>query len=205
MLNARRIACYYQVGAGVSIHSCNASSKILLKKISTSWSSAAVAYEAATRGFSVALVEMGDFGAATSAATSRLTASGRPIYIIPWRGHSLIGTTDREYAGDPDEYRVTREKIAEFIGEINSGLDDGYHLEYSDVEYAYGGLGTLGNPGGDVLERVAQVAAAELNWSDARTSQELETARATLAVPAWDSNSRNSLLANGPNTRYTFP
>ncbi len=37
---------------------------------------AAVAYEAASRGFSVALVDKGDFGAATSSATSKLIHGG---------------------------------------------------------------------------------------------------------------------------------
>jgi glycerol-3-phosphate dehydrogenase len=37
---------------------------------------AAVAYEAATRGFSVALVEKGDFGGATSSATSKMIHGG---------------------------------------------------------------------------------------------------------------------------------
>ena len=37
---------------------------------------AAVAYDAASRGFSVALVEKGDFGGATSAATSKMIHGG---------------------------------------------------------------------------------------------------------------------------------
>ena len=37
---------------------------------------AAVAYDAASRGLSVALIEKGDFGAATSAATSKLIHGG---------------------------------------------------------------------------------------------------------------------------------
>ena len=39
-------------------------------------SGAAVAYEAASQGYSVALVEKGDFGAATSSASSKLIHGG---------------------------------------------------------------------------------------------------------------------------------
>jgi glycerol-3-phosphate dehydrogenase len=72
-----------------------------------------------------------------------LTPDGRYCNIIPWRAHSLIGTTDREYTGDPDNYRVTREAIEDFIGEVNGSFGAGGLIEYSDVIYAYGGLRPL--------------------------------------------------------------
>jgi glycerol-3-phosphate dehydrogenase len=39
-----------------------------------------------------------------------ITPEGRHIFVIPWRGHSLIGTTDTPYAGHPDELTVTEEE-----------------------------------------------------------------------------------------------
>ena len=72
-----------------------------------------------------------------------LTPDGRYCNIVPWRGHSLIGTTDREYTGNPDNYRVTREAIEDFIGEINMSFGDRNLINYSDVLYAYGGLRPL--------------------------------------------------------------
>jgi glycerol-3-phosphate dehydrogenase len=33
------------------------------------------------------------------------------MMIMPWRDHSLIGTTDKEFYGNPDEYRVSMESI----------------------------------------------------------------------------------------------
>ena len=72
-----------------------------------------------------------------------LTPDGRYCNIIPWRGHSLIGTTDREYTGDPDNYTVTREAIEDFIGEVNGSYGGGDLIQYSDVLYAYGGLRPL--------------------------------------------------------------
>jgi glycerol-3-phosphate dehydrogenase len=72
-----------------------------------------------------------------------LTPSGRACNLIPWRGHTLIGTTDREYYGDPDEYRVTREKIEHYLAEVNAAFGNPELLTYSDVLYAYGGLRPL--------------------------------------------------------------
>lgn len=68
---------------------------------------------------------------------------GRTCNIIPWRGHSLIGTTDRAYSGDPDAWQVTREKIETFITEVNAGYGKPELIKYSDVLYAYGGLRPL--------------------------------------------------------------
>ena len=75
-------------------------------------------------------------------AVTMMTPGGRHFFIIPWRGHSLIGTTDREYQGDPDNYRVTRESIEEFLSEINRSFGDG-KLSLKDVLFAYGGLRPL--------------------------------------------------------------
>jgi glycerol-3-phosphate dehydrogenase len=72
-----------------------------------------------------------------------MSPGGRHFNIIPWRGHSLIGTTDREYIGDPDAYEITREKIEEFLAEVNGALNEKDQIAYSDVLYTYGGLRPL--------------------------------------------------------------
>jgi len=70
------------------------------------------------------------------------TPNKRHFFIIPWRGKSLIGTTDREYEGRPDEYRVTRPRIEEFVSEIN-GTFGKEVIRYKDIIHAYGGLRPL--------------------------------------------------------------
>jgi glycerol-3-phosphate dehydrogenase len=62
---------------------------------------------------------------------------------MPWRGHSLIGTTDKEYKGNPDDYRVTRASIEEFISEVNGGFGQPGLVKYEDITYVYGGLRPL--------------------------------------------------------------
>ena len=72
-----------------------------------------------------------------------LTPSGQRCNIMPWRGHSLIGTTDKEYKGNPDDYRVTRESVEEFISEVNGGFGQPGLVKYPDITYVYGGLRPL--------------------------------------------------------------
>ncbi len=68
--------------------------------------------------------------------------SGGHFFLYPWRGHTLIGTTDKEYVGNPDDYRVTRAAIEELLDEVNSAF--GHEpITYADVEHAYGGLRPL--------------------------------------------------------------
>lgn len=70
------------------------------------------------------------------------TPNGRHFFIIPWRGLSLIGTTDTRYEGDPDDYAVTEKAVEDFINEINWAHPKG-ELKREDVLFAYGGLRPL--------------------------------------------------------------
>lgn len=67
------------------------------------------------------------------------TKSGRHFFIIPWRGHSLIGTTDVVYKGHPDDFKVTEGDITDFLEEINVTVPAA-RLTRSDVQFQYGGL-----------------------------------------------------------------
>ena len=65
------------------------------------------------------------------------------FFIIPYRNHSLIGTTDKEFIGNPDDYKVTKKSIEELLDKVNSSFGNGEKLQYSDVKYSYGGLRPL--------------------------------------------------------------
>lgn len=75
-------------------------------------------------------------------AVLMMTKEGRHLMLIPWRNHSLIGTTDKEYNGDPDDYKVTKQSILELIDEFNANYGN-EKLKYEDVIFAYGGLRPL--------------------------------------------------------------
>jgi glycerol-3-phosphate dehydrogenase len=62
--------------------------------------------------------------------------------LIPWRNHSLIGTTDKEYTGNPDDYKVSKESIQGLINDLNENYGC-EKIEYDDIIFAYGGLRPL--------------------------------------------------------------
>jgi glycerol-3-phosphate dehydrogenase len=71
-----------------------------------------------------------------------MTPKGRHFFVVPWRGHSLVGTTDRDYEGSPDKYRVSRESVEGLLNDLNDSYGSG-DLKYSDIVFAYGGLRPL--------------------------------------------------------------
>ena len=74
---------------------------------------------------------------------------GRHFFVIPWRGHSLIGTTETSYTGDPDDVAVTSDDLGVFLDFVNDALP-GARIEPSDVVFAYAGLRPLiSQPGVD--------------------------------------------------------
>ncbi len=70
------------------------------------------------------------------------TETGRHFFIIPWRGHSLIGTTDTEYLGDLTELCVTEDDVEGFLDEINQAYPSA-ELKPEDVLYRYVGVRPL--------------------------------------------------------------
>ena len=71
------------------------------------------------------------------------TPSGKHIFIIPWRGYSLIGTTDKEYIGSPDDWKIRKESVLELIDDVNASFGEKIKISYDDVLYCYGGLRPL--------------------------------------------------------------
>lgn len=69
------------------------------------------------------------------------TNTGGHMMIMPWRDHSLIGTTDKEFLGDPEDYRVSGESIDEIINNVNRYF--GRKISREDIVHAYGGLRPL--------------------------------------------------------------
>ena len=68
------------------------------------------------------------------------------IFLLPWRGHTLIGTTDEVYKGDPDNFRVTEADIAGLLATVNHHLPSA-QLTRADVLHFYGGLRPLVDDG----------------------------------------------------------
>lgn len=70
------------------------------------------------------------------------TPEGRHLFIIPWRGHSLIGTTDTEYHGDPGNLGVDDDEVAAFVETVNA-VFPAAKLNPAAVKYRYAGVRPL--------------------------------------------------------------
>ncbi len=71
---------------------------------------------------------------------------GGHFFVLPWRGHTIIGTTDTVFEGNPDDVHVGDAEIAAFLAFVNEGLP-GANLKPQDVIYAYAGLRPLVDDG----------------------------------------------------------
>ena len=64
---------------------------------------------------------------------------GRHLFVIPWRGRSLIGTTNTPFGGTPDETRSTVEDVRDFLRDLAVTLPRA-NLTERDVLHAFAGL-----------------------------------------------------------------
>ena len=79
----------------------------------------------------------------------------RNFFITPWRGVSLVGTTDTVYEGDPDDFRITAKDVADFVEEINQSLPSA-KLKPEQVPFAFGGLRPITEKNIDAGSKVAR-------------------------------------------------
>ncbi len=78
-------------------------------------------------------------------ALTMATAHGH-FFVLPWRGHTLLGTTDTAFTGDPDGLGVSENDIATFFAFINAHLPKA-ELAREKAEYFYAGLRPLVDDG----------------------------------------------------------
>jgi glycerol-3-phosphate dehydrogenase len=82
----------------------------------------------------------------------RVLRSGtRQLFVVPWRGQTMIGTAHLPYAGDPTQFMVTDEHVDTFLQEV-SGATPGLDLDRDQVALVHGGLLPVADdsPGGGV-------------------------------------------------------
>ncbi|HMJ25404.1 MAG TPA: glycerol-3-phosphate dehydrogenase/oxidase [Pyrinomonadaceae bacterium] len=65
---------------------------------------------------------------------------GRLMFVIPWLGHSLIGTTETEFAGDPATARATSADI-DYV--LRSVADYFPNLETNEIHFSNAGVRAL--------------------------------------------------------------
>ena len=69
-------------------------------------------------------------------------ADGRPIFIIPWNGQYLIGTTDIRYDDDPAAATASAAEVEYLLRETNR-VFPGAGLTIDNIHFAYAGIRPL--------------------------------------------------------------
>jgi glycerol-3-phosphate dehydrogenase len=84
--------------------------------------------------------------ALTNGHALTVSHKGGHFFVLPWREHTIIGTTDSVFTGSPDELRVAGGEIDTFLAFVNEGLPS-LKLTRDNVVYAYAGLRPLVDDG----------------------------------------------------------
>lgn len=85
----------------------------------------------------------------TNKVALAVAARAGHFFVLPWRGSTLVGTTDTAFDGMPDEVGVTEDDIAGLLATVNAELPEA-RLSRGDVLHAYAGLRPLvGSDGAD--------------------------------------------------------
>lgn len=68
------------------------------------------------------------------------------FFVLPWRGYSILGTTDTAFDGSPDAVAVSESDIGQFLDFVNAHLPAA-KLRRSEVRHFYAGLRPLVDDG----------------------------------------------------------
>lgn len=80
----------------------------------------------------------------TEDALALPTSDDRVVFVVPWDGRSLIGTTDTDFDGDPAEAAATPADVAYLLDELDRYFPD---LDEDDILYTYAGVRPLFDSG----------------------------------------------------------
>jgi glycerol-3-phosphate dehydrogenase len=75
-----------------------------------------------------------------------IEAGSGHLFALPWRGHTLLATTDTEFSGDPSTVAVTEADIEDFLASFRRYLPTAL-LARQNVEFFYAGLRPLVSDG----------------------------------------------------------
>jgi glycerol-3-phosphate dehydrogenase len=81
-----------------------------------------------------------------STAALTIEAGNGHLFALPWRGHTMLATTDTEFAGDPATVAVTESDITGFLATFGKYLPSA-NLTPDRVEFFYAGLRPLVSDG----------------------------------------------------------
>ncbi|MGZ8649839.1 MAG: glycerol-3-phosphate dehydrogenase/oxidase, partial [Solirubrobacteraceae bacterium] len=76
-----------------------------------------------------------------SAGVIAPAAGGKTVFVLPWLGQTLVGTTDNDYDGDINHVRPSEEDVAHLLEAVNGFFAT--ELGLSDIVGAYAGVRPL--------------------------------------------------------------
>jgi glycerol-3-phosphate dehydrogenase len=82
----------------------------------------------------------------TNGRALAVSYKGGHIFVLPWRDHTIIGTTDTVFSEKPDALKVTEGEVREYLAFVNEALPT-LKLAREHVLYAYAGLRPLVDDG----------------------------------------------------------
>jgi glycerol-3-phosphate dehydrogenase len=101
-----------------------------------------------SKGVQLLVPRLSDWGFAVETRQKDKSAlirrGGRSLFVQPWRGASFIGQSDTIYRGTPDDFRITRRDVADFLDLFNRACPS-WALSESDVLHAVGGMIPVGD------------------------------------------------------------
>jgi glycerol-3-phosphate dehydrogenase len=68
-----------------------------------------------------------------------LARGGRSFFMQPWRGRTLIGTSEKLFFGNPDRFKITDREIAEFVHDVAAAYRDP-RIHTNNVTHVFGGV-----------------------------------------------------------------
>ena len=68
---------------------------------------------------------------------------GRAVFVMPWQGETLVGTTERPYHGDPSEVAPTLEEKAYLLRTLKQYFPETRPLQLNELSDAWAGLRVL--------------------------------------------------------------
>ncbi|SHF55876.1 glycerol-3-phosphate dehydrogenase [Microbulbifer donghaiensis] len=68
---------------------------------------------------------------------------GRAVFVMPWQGETLVGTTERNYFGDPRDVQPTMEEESYLLRTLQRYFPQARGLQVHDISDSFAGLRVL--------------------------------------------------------------
>ncbi|WP_346839065.1 FAD-dependent oxidoreductase [Microbulbifer sp. SAOS-129_SWC] len=78
---------------------------------------------------------------------------GRAVFVMPWRGKTLVGTTERSYIGDPRDVAPTIEEESYLLRTVQRYFPQTRALQMHDIRDSFAGLRVLPQNGNSPFSR----------------------------------------------------